>query len=77
MKIKSEYGEIYLVVEYNNERDKGVVMMDNFVEDIERLLETKYENEIQLIKGRSWEQMDGTEGEIGDAIKYKGEGFYT
>ena len=52
MTIKTEYGELHIVVEYNNERDKGSVFMDNFVEDIERLLNTKYPNEIQMIKGR-------------------------
>ena len=76
MKIKSGFGEIHLVVEYNNERDKGNVFMDNFVEDIQRLLETKYENEIQMIKGDTWNQMDGTEWELRDAILEKGEGFY-
>ena len=76
MKIKSGYGEIHLVVEYNNEREKGNVFMDNFVEDIQRLLETKYQNEIQMIKGDTWNQMDGTEWELGDAILEKGEGFY-
>lgn len=76
MKIKSGYGEIHLVVEYNNEREKGNVFMDNFVEDIQRLLETKYQNEIQMIKGDTWNQMDGTEWELRDAILEKGEGFY-
>ena len=76
MKIKSGFGEIHLVVEYNNERDKGNVFMDNFVEDIQRLLETKYQNEIQMIKGDTWNQMDGTEWELRDAILEKGEGFY-
>ena len=76
MKIKSGYGEIHLVVEYNNEREKGNVFMDNFVEDIQRLLETKYQNEIQMIKGDTWNQMDGTEWELKDAILEKGEGFY-
>ena len=76
MKIKSGYGEIHLVVEYNNEREKGNVFMDNFVEDIQRLLETKYQNEIQMIKGDTWNQTDGTEWELRDAILEKGEGFY-
>ena len=76
MKIKSGYGEIHLVVEYNNERDKGSVFMDNFVEDIQRLLNTKYENEILLIKGDEWSQMDGSEWELKDAIEEQGEGFY-
>ena len=76
MTIKTEYGELHIVVEYNNERDKGNVFMDNFVEDIQRLLETKYQNEIQMIKGDTWNQMDGTEWELRDAILEKGEGFY-
>ena len=76
MKIKSGFGEIQLVVEYNNERDKGSVFMDNFVEDIQRLLNTKYENEILLIKGDEWSQMDGSEWELKDAIQEQGEGFY-
>ena len=76
MKIKSGFGEIQLVVEYNNERDKGSVFMDNFVEDIQRLLNTKYENEILLIKGDEWSQMDGSEWELKDAIEEQGEGFY-
>ena len=76
MKIKSGFGEIQLVVEYNNERNKGSVFMDNFVEDIQRLLNTKYENEILLIKGDEWSQMDGSEWELKDAIQEQGEGFY-
>ena len=76
MKIKSGFGEIQLVVEYNNERDKGSVFMDNFIEDIQRLLNTKYENEILLIKGDEWSQMDGSEWELKDAIEEQGEGFY-
>ena len=76
MKIKSGFGEIQLVVEYNNERNKGSVFMDNFVEDIQRLLNTKYENEILLIKGDEWSQMDGSEWELKDAIEEQGEGFY-
>ena len=76
MKIKSGFGEIQLVVEYNNERDKGSVFMDNFVEDIQRLINTKYENEILLIKGDEWSQMDGSEWELKDAIQEQGEGFY-
>ena len=75
MTIKTEYGELHIVVEYNNERDKGSVFMDNFVEDIQRLLNTKYPNEIQLIKGDSWNQMNGTESELEDAIQERGEGF--
>ena len=76
MKIKSGFGEIQLVVEYNNERNKGSVFMDNFIEDIQRLLNTKYENEILLIKGDEWSQMDGSEWELKDAIEEQGEGFY-
>ena len=76
MKIKSGFGEIQLVVEYNNERNKGSVFMDNFIEDIQRLLNTKYENEILLIKGDEWSQMDGSEWELKDAIQEQGEGFY-
>tara|TARA_Y200000002_G_C22397633_1_gene544230 strand:+ start:434 stop:664 length:231 start_codon:yes stop_codon:yes gene_type:complete len=75
MTIKTEYGEIHIVVEYNNERDKGRVFMDNFVEDIQRLLDTKYPNEILLIKGDEWNQMDGSEWELQDAIQERGEGF--
>ena len=75
MTIKTEYGELHIVVEYNNERDKGSVFMDNFVEDIQRLLNTKYPNEIQLIKGDRWFQMNGTESELEDVIEERGEGF--
>lgn len=75
MTIKTEFGELHIVVEYNNERDKGSVFMDNFVEDIERLLTTKYPNEIQMIKGGDWFQMTGIESELEDVIEYRGEGF--
>ena len=76
MKIKSGYGEIHLVVEYNNENDRGNEYMDNFVEDVQELLFDKYRSTILMIKGDEWNPMTGDESDISDECrKHKGEGF--
>ena len=76
MKIKSGYGEIHLVVEYNNENDRGNEYMDNFVEDVQELLFDKYRSKILMIKGDEWNPMTGNESDISDECReHKGEGF--